>query len=178
MKPDDYEREIGPLTLDYHAAAWQDMAPHVDTLTRLASTVRSALELGVRGAVSTWVLLDGLPADGRLWSLDAVDHVAEELVPRRVREDARWTFLVGDDMDPAVRGAVPAPIELVLIDTSHEYVQTLRELGWCHRLGASVIVLHDWNQSAVADAACLFAQVAGYTVSVKPSLWGLGVLRR
>jgi hypothetical protein len=176
MKPDDYERDVGPLTLAYHAQAWSDMEPHVATLTRLASGAHAVLELGVRGAVSTWAMLDGLPSDGKLTSIDIEDVVSDGTVPRRVREDPRWTFIHGDDTKPSIQARVQRA-DLVLIDTSHEYVHTLVELWWAFRLGAKVIALHDWDE--VAGAARHFVDVAGrYSIEVEPSKWGLGVLRR
>src|SRR5688500_20262545 len=80
-----------------------DMAPHYQTLIRLARDCHTIIEWGVRGGVSTWAFLDGLPADGVLVSVDIVDCV----VPRRVSEDPRWTFLVGDDLDPTIRAQLP-----------------------------------------------------------------------
>lgn len=178
MKPDEYERDIGPLTLDYHAQAWADMAPHVATLTRLAAGARIALELGVRGAVSTWAILDGLPASGRLTSIDAQDVVAEGIVPRRVRDDGRWTFIHGDDGDPAVRKRVPKRVDLVFIDTDHEAAHTAEELAWVHTLHPAVIALHDWWDWRIRDPGTAFAREHGYRLMTEWSPWGLGLLYR
>lgn len=157
-------------TLADHARHWADMVPHLETLTSQASHATSVVELGVRGGVSTWALLDGLPADGRLVSVD-IDHGC--LVPPRVRDDPRWTFIVGDDH------AVNLPAaDLVFIDTSHEYHHTRDELALAERLGAKVIILHDYMLPDVADAVDGFVRRSDWWLAVEHSDWGLAVLRR
>ena len=134
------------------AADQVDMAPHIATLTRLAQGCRTIVELGVRGGVSTWALLDGLPADGRLWSVDIIDCV----VPPRVSGDGRWTFIVGDDMDPSVQAQLPQRADLVFIDTSHEYEHTVAELAWALTLAPTWIVMHDYVMEPVLQAGTQF----------------------
>lgn len=177
MRPDDYELNVGPLSLDYHASAWVDMHPHIGTLAGLAADARSVLELGVRGAVSSWAILDGLPGDGHLVSVDAIDVVEEGLVPRRVREDPRWRFVIGDTLDPLL--PLPDSVDLVFIDAGHEYHETIGELELAERLGATVIALHDYQVPDVADAIHGFKRRRyPWHLTVEPSTWGFAVLRR
>src|SRR5258708_6444815 len=91
-----------------------DMAPHYQTLIRYARECTIIVEFGVRGGVSTWALLDGLPEGGLLYSVDVIDCI----VPIRVSTDLRWRFLVGDDLDPAIQRRLPDSADLVFIDTS------------------------------------------------------------
>lgn len=159
------------MTLAEHAAKSVDMAPHVETLRALASECRTIVEFGVRTGVSTWALLDGLPENGRLVSVDIEDVTP----PERVTADPRWTLIVADD-----RTLTDLPqADLVLIDTSHEYHHTLAELTLAASLRARLIVLHDWNLPDVQDAVRGFMLRSGYGLHlIEPSEWGLAVLAR
>lgn len=149
-----------------------DMAPHIATLTELARQCHTIVEWGVRGGVSTWALLDGLPENGRLYSVDIVDCV----VPPRVSDDPRWTFLVGDDLDPAIQGLLPAVCDLVFIDTSHTYEQTAGELAYALALHPLWIVMHDYVMEPVARAADEFCAREGWKVIDNELPYGLATL--
>jgi len=158
------------VSLHKLAEAWVDMVPHTATLTALARDARSIVEFGVRGGVSTWALLDGLPPDGLMTSVDIDPRCP---IPDRVADDPRWRFLVGDDLMVNV-----PPADLVLIDTSHEYHHTIAELDLAQRIGATVIALHDYTTPDVQDAAHGFARRdPRWVLRVEPSEWGLAVLR-
>lgn len=158
--------------LGHHARHWADMAPHTATLTRLASEALSVVEMGTRGGVSTWALLDGLPAGGRMVSAD-IDPDCALLLPPRVVDDARWSLEEGDST------TVPLPdADLVLIDTSHALVQTRAELARAESLGARAIALHDWEEPGVRQAVCELVSLGGWSLAVEPSQWGLAILRR
>jgi hypothetical protein len=158
-------------TLAKHAEHWRDMVDHTATLSALAADARVIVEMGVRGGVSTWALLDGLPADGRLVSCD--NAKVRQLLPGRVTRDPRWTLLIADDLL-----AQFPPADLVFIDTTHEFEHTLAELRIADRLGAQVIALHDCHADPVAGAIALFNLDRAWSVTVEPSAWGLAVLRR
>lgn len=150
-----------------------DMAPHYRTLTRYAASVTSIVEFGVRGGVSTWALLDGLPPNGHLWSVDIVDCV----VPPRVSGDHRWTFIVGDDMDLQVQLKLPDHAELVFIDTSHEYEHTAAELAYVvARLSPARIVMHDYVMEPVLRAGTEFCEREGWRVVANELPYGLATL--
>lgn len=164
------------MTLLDLATDWRDMAPHTATLTRLAADAQSIVELGVRGGVSTWALLDGLPYEGRMTSVDIEDVVPD--LPERITTDPRWTFVCGDDLDPAVQGRLPRA-DLVFIDTTHTYDQTKAELLLAQRLGAARIALHDWNVPDVERAVWRHVACGPYRLwLLEPSAWGLAVLAR
>jgi predicted O-methyltransferase YrrM len=154
------------------AAEQVDMAPHIATLTRLARGAQVIVELGVRGGVSTWAMLDGLPSTGTLYSVDIVDCV----VPPRVSADPRWTFIVGDDMDPAVQAQLPAAADLVFIDTSHEYEHTVAELAWALTLTPARIVMHDYVMADVLRAGTEFCAREGWRVVANEMPYGLATL--
>jgi predicted O-methyltransferase YrrM len=173
------------MTLPEHAARTGDMVPHLATLTTVAARHHHVVEFGVRTGASTWALLDGLPADGTLISVEILpDGTGEfgadfnELVPERVRDDPRWRFIAGDDMDPATQAQL-GTATLVFIDTTHEYHHTLRELELAARIGAETILLHDFNLDDVADAVHGFCRRTEFSIALlEPSYWGLVGLER
>jgi predicted O-methyltransferase YrrM len=134
------------------AIANRDMVDHVETLTGYAKQAKTIIEFGVRGAVSTWAMLDGLPKRGRMWSVDVVQFV----VPVRVSSDPRWTFILGDDRDPDVQAQLPAHADLVFIDTTHEYEHTALELAFALTRTPKRIVCHDAEWPGVARATWEF----------------------
>lgn len=146
-----------------------DMLPHFPTLTDYARKARVVVEWGVRGGVSTWALLEGLPGDGHLVSVDILDCT----VPLRVSTDPRWTFLVGDDLDVKL----PEHADLVFIDTSHTYEQTAAELTAALALTPARMILHDYALDPVKRAVDEFCLREGWHVARhERSQWGLVVL--
>lgn len=164
------------MDLAAYAAAWEDMAPHVQQLVDLATPCRRILELGVRGGVSTAAFLTGLPPYGELWSID-IDPNVPDMVPPWVRNDHRWRFtcMNSKDIFPSVDA-----YDLALIDTSHTYADTIVELRHL-LLGAKIIVLHDYldpNYPGVHEAIHEVLREGGLVMTVHPSRWGLAVLER
>jgi predicted O-methyltransferase YrrM len=149
-----------------------DMAPHYRTLTKYARECTVIVEWGVRGGVSTWALLDGLPEDGLLYSVDVIDCI----VPPRVSSDPRWHFLVGDDLDPVIQARLPDSCDLVFIDTSHEYEQTVGELAYAADLHPARIVMHDYVMEPVLRAGTEFCAREGWTVVDNEMPFGLATL--
>lgn len=154
------------------AYRWVDMAPHVATLTRLAREAQVVVEFGVREGVSTWALLDGLPADGLLYSVD----IARATVPPRVANDPRWTYIIGDDLDPAVHTQLPVRADMVFIDTSHEYDHTVSELAYALSLSPERIVMHDYILEPVRQAVDEFCVREGWAVVAHEPEYGLATL--
>jgi hypothetical protein len=153
-----------------HAGHWVDMQPHTSTVTELARGSLVAVEMGTRGGVSAWAILDGLPNTGRLVSVD-IDPGCRYLLPPRITDDPRWSLVTGDSAKSEIPDA-----DLVFIDTSHTLEQTRAELSRCS--GASVIVLHDWSEIGVRRAVCEFITGGGWLLTIEPSRWGLAILRR
>lgn len=116
-----------------------DIYLHLPRFVALCEEVeaKTVIELGTRGGVSTIAWLYGLEkTDGHLWSVD-IDPAPEF-------SHERWSFLQGNDLDPEIVRQLP-DAEIVFIDTSHQYEQTLAELNvykWKVKPGGR-IVLHD-----------------------------------
>ena len=163
---------LAATNLHQFATEWVDCVPHYPTLINLARGAKTVIEWGVRGGVSTWALLDGLPEDGHLWSVDIIDCV----VPPRVSEDPRWTFLVGDDLNIAIQRQLPAEADLIFIDTSHTYEQTAAELALAAQMTRK-IALHDYALDDVKRAVDEFCAREGWHVAFhERSQWGFVVL--
>jgi len=119
-----------------------DIVEHLPYFVTLCQELQAkkVIELGTRGGVSTIAWLYGLELTaGHLWSVDI------QPAPEHTDAWSRWTFLLGDDLDPDVFGQLPDLADIVFIDTSHWYEQTLAELNLYRakvRPGGR-IVLHD-----------------------------------
>lgn len=168
------------ITLAEYAAAWIDMAPHVGQLQELARGRRTIVEFGLRGAVSTWAMLDAMPEDGRLIGVDIDVHPP---LPPRVLRDEHFEFLHGDSLT----AVLPEHADMVMIDSSHEFTQTVLELVRAASLTPGVIVCHDylyrhtphvrWAIDGFTADPYLPENAPSYRLDrVHESEWGLAVL--
>ena len=162
------------MSLTEYAARWVDMMPHIDALTEYAREARTVVEFGVRGGVSTWALLRGLPEDGRLVSVD-IDEDVFRMTPPWVLEDPRLTVVIGDARDASLPDA-----DLVVIDSGHEYQETVSELMVAAKLHPSRILLHDYLYAETPGVRQAVDELTGLgrwrLATVHPSQWGLAVL--
>ena len=145
-------------SLALRAFVGRDMRPHVDRLVAFASDAHVIVEFGVRRGFSTVAFLEGLPEDGFLFSVD-VDRCPSHI------DDPRWTFIHGDDRDPAIRRRLPQYADLVFIDTSHEFEHTFDELLFARTLRPSVILCHDAYWSGVVGAIETFCDDGRWRVA-------------
>lgn len=179
--PHWHKREDIPadITLREYAEAWLDMAPHIGQLRDYAKYSTTIVEFGVRGGVSTWALLDGMPSNGVLYGVD-IDP--DPPLPPRVRDDPRFRLVVGDaaTVDLPVTSA-----DLVMIDASHEFVSTVKELERAASLRPWHILCHDYlyRETPQVKAAIDGYSMPGYLrdepyklIDVMKSNWGLAVL--
>jgi len=137
------------------ASAPTDMRDHLWTIFREVLLVRPRLivELGTRGGVSTRALLAAAEiADAHLLSIDIEDCATIEL-PDRFR--SRWSFVQSDDVlftrqgfeEFCRRRDLPPLAQAILVDTSHNYEHTRREIdAWMPHLDdPGVMLFHDTN---------------------------------
>lgn len=119
-----------------------DIHEHLPTLYHetIEREAQQVIELGVRGGQSTIALLAAVEVTGgQLWSCD----IADPRVDANIAAHPQWTFKLGDDLQ-AVDEA-PESCDVLFIDTSHTYTQTLAELeayGPKVRPGG-IILMHD-----------------------------------
>lgn len=175
---DDYQLRCGEFS---------DIRDHLPRLHLEASKPGvKIIELGVRAGNSTAAFLAAAQAnDGHVWSVD----ICPPYVPSDWCAMPEWTFIVGDDLDIADR--LPDAVDIVFIDTSHTYDQTLTEL-WTYRSKlkpGGVFICHDTELEhpdasppsdppfPVATAIREFCQETGAAVEWVAGCWGLGVIR-
>jgi hypothetical protein len=167
------------MSLTEYAARWVDMMPHLGALTRYASEAETVVEFGVRGGVSTWAMLRGFHEGwaGRVFAVDNDPDVLE-MMPPWVRDDPRLVLIIGNDLEVDL----PKHADLVMIDSGHEYEQTLAELELAASLDPRSILLHDYlydETPGVRQAVDEFTSRRVWRlVTVHPSHWGLAVLER
>ena len=142
------------------------------------------IELGSRSGVSTVAWLFALESTGgRLTSID-LDRAPE------IGTWGHWCHIQGNDQEPEITAAL-APADIVFIDTSHFYDDTVRELNiyrWLVNPGG-VIVCHDtelqWPGGAryadgpfpVKRAVREFAEANGLDVAWITECNGLAVIK-
>lgn len=159
----------------------------VNHLPRFVNLVReldatTVIELGTRTGVSTVAWLHALEGRGHLTSVDI-----DEAPP--IGEHPHWTFIQGDDTDPAVQAQLPAQADIVFIDTSHLYEHTVTELDTYKafvRPGGR-IVCHDTQLRRpegspsrplfpVRKAIVEFVEANSFDWIEYPDCYGLGVI--
>jgi predicted O-methyltransferase YrrM len=162
-----------------------DIYEHLPTFVRLCAghDAQHVIELGTRTGVSTVAWLHGLAATGgRLTSVDI------DARPPIGHHD-HWTFVQGDDMDPAVFAALE-PADLLFLDTSHHYAHTLRELNLYRHLvkPGGLLLCHDTMLERpegsprsdppfpVRRAIEEFCEAEGLSWTNEPRCWGLATI--
>lgn len=143
------------------------------------------LELGVRSGNSTASFLAAAQKnDGHVWSVD----VNYPKVPEWWYEGNLWTLTVGDDL--VVEHLQPMNVDVLFIDTSHHYTQTVAELAAysAHVRPGGVILCHDTELQQpdgapdvpafpVKVAIDEFVAAKGWTAEFHAGCYGLGVIR-
>jgi cephalosporin hydroxylase len=119
-----------PSDINEHLPLFVDLCQELDA--------KKVIELGTRGGVSTIAWLYGLKwTGGHCWSVD-IDEAPDLKLNH-------WTFIQGDDLDPNTVCQLPDEADVVFIDTTHSFEDTLAELNvyqYKVRPGGR-IVLHD-----------------------------------
>lgn len=175
---EEYERQCAtPSDIYLHLPRFVDLVQ--------ATGATSVLELGTRTGVSTIAWLHALNGVGHLTSVD-IDGCPP------IGEHEHWTFIQGDDEDPAIirQVAATAP-DIVFLDTSHHYQHTRRELAiyrWVVKPGG-IIVCHDTELPhpegsppgdpvyPVKRAIEEFVADNGFEWINVPECWGLGIIK-
>jgi len=173
---------------------WSDIQEYLPFLHEQARSRKGVrvLELGSRRANSTLTFLAGATeSGGHVWSAD-IDNILTHAGGIGPWADCpRWTFICGDDMNPALQALLPPEVDVFFLDTSHEYEHTLAELrAYMPRVAAGGIALfHDtnligwpgyqWDRDIPPVRAALddYCAETGITWENMPGDYGLGVIR-
>lgn len=131
-----------PLEFQYREACNtpSDINEHLPMMVDLCKELGAlkVVELGTRGGTSTIAWLYGLKwTGGRCWSVDIAEAPKFQF--------HHWSFVQGDDLDPEVVKQLPSDADIVFIDTTHAFEDTLAELNvYRHKVrSGGRIVLHD-----------------------------------
>jgi predicted O-methyltransferase YrrM len=161
-----------------------DIVEHLEYLynTVVDSDAQVVVELGVRTGNSTAALLAAVESTGgHLYSVD----VTIPEWPPEFYQSKHSTLIIGDDLD--VADQTPERIDVLFIDTSHHYDQTLAELR-LYGPRSTVILLHDTMLEhpdgappeppyPVAAAIEAWCYESGRTWSNRANCWGLGTIQ-
>lgn len=154
---------------------WSDILDHLPRFVDLVRTheYTKVIELGVREGVSTVAWLEGLRGTGgHLWSVD-IDFAPFEV-------ENGWTFIRGDDRSEDVLNALPDAVDVVFVDTSHEYDHTATEIAlYSPRIRTGgCMVFHDTEVEnfGVKPAIEEWVEREGLRVDWYEDSYGLGVV--
>lgn len=163
-----------------------DIYLHLPRLVDLATTVDAhhVIELGSRTGVSTVAWLYALESTGGHLTTVDLDPAPE------IGTWGHWRHVQGNDQDPEVLDQLE-PADIVFIDSSHHYGETVHELNlyrWLVRPGG-IMCGHDselaWPEGApradgpypVKRAVKEFAEDNGYPTFFFEDCWGLWIMK-
>lgn len=126
-----------------------DINEHLETLYKYATKCESVIELGVRGCVSSWALINGLIDNNsnnkKIFLNDLEKCNIESLVNavntfnrssnNKIQLDYQWI----NDLDLELKSSY----DLTFIDTWHIYGQLKRELNKFSKYTNKYIIMHD-----------------------------------
>jgi len=177
------------------AADKSDISLHLPVLFEAVATRQKpvVVELGTRSGNSTAALLAAAEqAGGQVWSVDNDPAVSPAVFPWG--EHPAWHFTLGDSVSPEVLSVLPERIDVLFVDTSHTYEQTLAEChAWIPRIVAGGIALfHDTQYhpcynfqedydlgeptGPVSRALNTYCKESGLTWENRSGSYGLGIL--
>lgn len=142
------------------------------------------LEIGTRDGNSTLAFLAAAEAvDGHVWSVDMDATVPDHgngMLPWK--HSARWTFTAGNSIEPTVAACQPGQVDVLFIDSGHEYDLTLRELeAYMPRVvSGGTALFHDtgmdYDSFGVKRALNVYCARNGLAWAELPGQYGLGVI--
>jgi len=126
-----------------------DINEHLPTLKKYAEESDSIVELGMRGIVSTWAFLAAKPK--KLISLDLIHPSSiganmEEVIQSSSENDIEFEFVQKSSLEYEM-----TTVDLLFIDTWHDYLQLKMELFRHHPKVKKYIILHDTTTYGFKD---------------------------
>lgn len=126
-----------------------DIHEHLPTLYKYAKECESIIELGVRGCISSWALVNGLlnnNSDSKNILLNDIDEcdINELLnVTKDLNINIKYEWI--NDLDLIIKNNV----DLTFIDTWHVYGQLKRELEKYSLITNKYIIMHDTEVDSI-----------------------------
>ena len=174
-----------PITLEImQDPEARDISHHLPLLFFLVVEFRlkNIVELGTRTGNSSLTLLEAAQyVGGRVLSVDIQPCLEAQRRIHKTNLAHLWTFIHANDLELEL-DLIPRPIDLLFVDTNHQYQTTIQELnryGPLVRTG-SWIVLHDYTSfTGVAHAVEEFVSTLVAKQHFHPFIHqnGLAVLR-
>ena len=138
-----------------------DIHEHLLTLYGLVLGLNAQVVVELGAGQSTYALCAGVNATGgHLWSIDLYQTALVQGGPPKgsdLSKEPNFTFLHTDDIGAAI--GWDRKIDLLFIDTSHEYEHTKKELNtWLKfvKVGGK-IAMHDTIMASVQNQGCRIA---------------------
>ena len=191
-----YDNERGGIVVSLYdgyrdrLSKWSDIREYLPLLHEEARSRPGCrvLELGTRKGNSTLAFLAGtMGSGGHVWSVDVNDVAGDPEGMFIWRNVPHWTFTCGDDMDPDVRAGLPAEVDVLFVDTSHEYEHTAAEIrAYMPRVApGGVALFHDTRllmhradeEPPVRRALDEWCQETGMSWEEIPGEYGMGCIR-
>jgi predicted O-methyltransferase YrrM len=158
------------------AAREGDIREQLPVLYAWARHATKVIELGVRFGDSTSAFLAALEGRGELWSVD----IHEPRVPAYWLALPAWHLLVTDDLAEEAVSFCPDLADVLFIDTSHYYLETVAELDrYVPKVRpGGVVLMHDTCQEwpDVSRALDDWCKVSGMSWYDHPGWPGLGII--
>ena len=169
--------------LQAHVARRTNINEHLQTIhdTVVAHRAQTVVELGVRYGESTIAILCALTkTGGRLYSCDLEDYPRTREMVRNHGLEGRWTFTAADDIEWGK--SWKAPIDVLLIDSSHLREHTEKELRLFTPFvrPTGIVLMHDTvsHKDGVMGAIQAFlADHQKWAFENRENNNGLGILR-
>jgi predicted O-methyltransferase YrrM len=141
-------------------------------------------EIGTRDGNSTLAFLAAAEAvGGHVWSVDIDRDVPDK--PNGMlawKHCEHWTFTAGDSTSPGVINCQPAQVDVLFIDSGHEFDLTVRELrAYIPRVvPGGTVLLHDtrlhYDNYGVKRALDAYCAETGRIWHDLPGQYGLGLI--
>jgi hypothetical protein len=115
-----------------------DINEHLPVIRQCADTCNSIAELGVRWVVSTWALLSSQAS--KVYSYDVFEYPEVEACRQVCAAEGRhWDFR----KESSLEAVLPEDVDMLFIDTLHNYLQVKLELERHADRVRKLIVFHD-----------------------------------
>jgi len=141
---------------------------------------KSVLDLGTLEGKTTDLMLQALPADGTLTTVDIQDHRSDTF--KEICDiDSRVKYIIGDSIKTCTK-LKGQKFDLVYIDTVHEYSYALPEFKAIEQLinAGSVLAYHDTIKFPGVAKLIKYAQLHNYNAVTlnTPNANGLTLLQK
>jgi len=116
-----------------------------DEAVKLNAKIMIDLGVGSYAGTTKGLLLACITTEGHVWSVDVKNHLKARESVDVLGLSKYWTYVIMDDLEFVKRWEPWCAVDIVVIDTTHTYEQTLKELeayAPLVRVGG-LIFLHD-----------------------------------